>query len=107
MIDEKLGISEYLPKSGFIAFDEQMCAQLAHDLAKYYDGKIDPYRDWYPLGASTAFASLAMSAYHRRSSRVSEARSAMSRWYRGRSGAAAWSRQRASPQARASAAFSP
>ena len=27
--------------------------------AKYYDGKIDPYRDWYPLGASTAFASLA------------------------------------------------
>ena len=29
---------------------------LAHDLARYYDGKIDPYRDWYPLGASTAFA---------------------------------------------------
>jgi uncharacterized radical SAM superfamily Fe-S cluster-containing enzyme len=34
-------------------------SHLAHDLAKYYDGKIDPYRDWYPLGASTAFASLA------------------------------------------------
>jgi uncharacterized radical SAM superfamily Fe-S cluster-containing enzyme len=34
-------------------------SHLAHDLATYYDGKIDPYRDWYPLGASTAFASLA------------------------------------------------
>ena len=34
-------------------------SHLAHDLAKYYDGKIDPHRDWYPLGASTAFAALA------------------------------------------------
>jgi uncharacterized radical SAM superfamily Fe-S cluster-containing enzyme len=34
-------------------------SHLAHDLARYYDGKIDPYRDWYPLGASTAFAALA------------------------------------------------
>ncbi len=34
-------------------------SHLAHDLAKHYGGKIDPYRDWYPLGASTAFAALA------------------------------------------------
>jgi uncharacterized radical SAM superfamily Fe-S cluster-containing enzyme len=34
-------------------------SHLAHDLATYYGGRIDPYRDWYPLGASTAFASLA------------------------------------------------
>jgi uncharacterized radical SAM superfamily Fe-S cluster-containing enzyme len=34
-------------------------SHLAHDLARYYGGKIDPYRDWYPLGASTAFAALA------------------------------------------------
>jgi tetraether lipid synthase len=34
-------------------------SHLAHDLARYYEGKIDPYRDWYPLGASTAFAALA------------------------------------------------
>ena len=34
-------------------------SHLAHDLAKHSGGKIDPHRDWYPLGASTAFASLA------------------------------------------------
>ena len=34
-------------------------SHLAHDLARYYEGRIDPYRDWYPLGASTAFAALA------------------------------------------------
>jgi uncharacterized radical SAM superfamily Fe-S cluster-containing enzyme len=34
-------------------------SHLAHDLARHYGGKIDPYRDWYPLGASTAFAALA------------------------------------------------
>jgi hypothetical protein len=34
-------------------------SHLAHDLARYYDGKIDPYRDWYPLGVSTAFAAVA------------------------------------------------
>jgi hypothetical protein len=34
-------------------------SHLAHDLARYYEGKIDPHRDWYPLGASTAFAALA------------------------------------------------
>jgi hypothetical protein len=34
-------------------------SHLAHDLARYYEGRIDPHRDWYPLGASTAFAALA------------------------------------------------
>jgi uncharacterized radical SAM superfamily Fe-S cluster-containing enzyme len=34
-------------------------SHLAHELARYYDGKIDPLRDWYPLGAGTSFASLA------------------------------------------------
>ena len=34
-------------------------SHLAHDLARYYDGKIDPYRDWYPLGVSTAFSQVA------------------------------------------------
>ena len=34
-------------------------SHLVHDLAKYYDGRIDPLRDWYPLGSSTAFAALA------------------------------------------------
>ena len=29
-------------------------SHLAHDLARYYDGRIDPYRDWYPLGSATA-----------------------------------------------------
>jgi uncharacterized radical SAM superfamily Fe-S cluster-containing enzyme len=32
---------------------------LAHELARYYEGRIDPYRDWYPLGSATAFAALA------------------------------------------------
>jgi uncharacterized radical SAM superfamily Fe-S cluster-containing enzyme len=34
-------------------------SHLAHDLARYYDGRIDPYRDWYPLGVSTAFSQVA------------------------------------------------
>jgi hypothetical protein len=34
-------------------------SHLAHELARYYDGKIDPLRDWYPLGAGVSFASLA------------------------------------------------
>jgi uncharacterized radical SAM superfamily Fe-S cluster-containing enzyme len=32
---------------------------LAHELARYSGGKIDPYRDWYPLGVMTAFTALA------------------------------------------------
>ena len=34
-------------------------SHLAHDLARYYGGKIDPHRDWYPLGSATALAALA------------------------------------------------
>jgi uncharacterized radical SAM superfamily Fe-S cluster-containing enzyme len=34
-------------------------SHLVHDLARHYDGRIDPLRDWYPLGSSTAFAALA------------------------------------------------
>jgi len=33
-------------------------SHLAHDLARHFEGRIDPLRDWYPLGASTAFAAL-------------------------------------------------
>jgi hypothetical protein len=33
-------------------------SHLAHDLARHFEGRIDPMRDWYPLGASTAFAAL-------------------------------------------------
>jgi uncharacterized radical SAM superfamily Fe-S cluster-containing enzyme len=34
-------------------------SHLAHDLEHYYEGRIDPLRDWYPLGSATAFAALA------------------------------------------------
>jgi 7,8-dihydro-6-hydroxymethylpterin dimethyltransferase len=34
-------------------------SHLAHDLASYFEGKIDPYRDWYPLGAVGGFTALA------------------------------------------------
>jgi hypothetical protein len=34
-------------------------SHLAHDIARHYDGRIDPLRDWYPLGAGVAFAALA------------------------------------------------
>jgi hypothetical protein len=34
-------------------------SHLAHDLSRYYEGRIDPLRDWYPLGSATAFAALA------------------------------------------------
>ena len=34
-------------------------SHLAHDLANHFDGRIDPYRDWFPLGAMTWFTSLA------------------------------------------------
>jgi 7,8-dihydro-6-hydroxymethylpterin dimethyltransferase len=34
-------------------------SHMAHDLARYYGGKIDPYRDWYPLGAMGAISALA------------------------------------------------
>jgi uncharacterized radical SAM superfamily Fe-S cluster-containing enzyme len=34
-------------------------SHLAHDLARHYGGRIDPLRDWFPLGAGVAFAALA------------------------------------------------
>ncbi len=34
-------------------------SHLAHEFHRYFEGKIDPYRDWYPLGAMGAFTSLA------------------------------------------------
>lgn len=34
-------------------------SHLAHDLARWSDGKIDPHRDWFPLGAAGAFTILA------------------------------------------------
>jgi tetraether lipid synthase len=34
-------------------------SHLAHEFARYFDGKIDPYRDWFPLGSAGAFAALA------------------------------------------------
>jgi uncharacterized radical SAM superfamily Fe-S cluster-containing enzyme len=33
-------------------------SHMAHEFARYYDGKIDPYRDWYPLGAMGAISAL-------------------------------------------------
>src|SRR3989442_88326 len=32
---------------------------LAHELSRYYGGRIDPLRDWFPLGAGVSLASLA------------------------------------------------
>src|SRR5262245_41701186 len=34
-------------------------SHLAHEFARYFEGRIDPYRDWFPLGMAGAFASLA------------------------------------------------
>jgi tetraether lipid synthase len=34
-------------------------SHLAHELQRYSDGRIDPYRDWYPLGAIGGFTWLA------------------------------------------------
>jgi uncharacterized radical SAM superfamily Fe-S cluster-containing enzyme len=34
-------------------------SHLAHDLARHFDGKLDAYRDWYPLGAVGGFTALA------------------------------------------------
>ena len=34
-------------------------SHLAHELRDYFDGRIDPYRDWFPLGAAGGFAALA------------------------------------------------
>jgi hypothetical protein len=34
-------------------------SHMAHDMKEYYGGKIDPLRDWFPLGAFGAFSALA------------------------------------------------
>ena len=34
-------------------------SHMAHEMQRYYDGKIDAYRDWYPLGAMGGFTALA------------------------------------------------
>ncbi len=34
-------------------------SHLAHEFKGYFEGKIDPYRDWYPLGAMGSFTALA------------------------------------------------
>jgi uncharacterized radical SAM superfamily Fe-S cluster-containing enzyme len=34
-------------------------SHMAHEFQRYYQGKIDPYRDWFPLGAMGAFSALA------------------------------------------------
>jgi uncharacterized radical SAM superfamily Fe-S cluster-containing enzyme len=34
-------------------------SHMAHEMQRYYGGKIDPYRDWYPLGAMGGFTALA------------------------------------------------
>ncbi len=34
-------------------------SHLAHEFQRYYGGRIDPYRDWFPLGAMGAFTALA------------------------------------------------
>ena len=33
-------------------------SHLAHELHRYFDGKMDPYRDWYPLGAVGGFTTV-------------------------------------------------
>ncbi|MBX6366004.1 MAG: radical SAM protein [Gemmatimonadetes bacterium] len=34
-------------------------SHLAYELQRYFDGRIDPHRDWFPLGAAGGFAALA------------------------------------------------
>ena len=66
---DKLGGPAFQPVS-FTGRDEEIddatrhrqrytTSHLAHDLARYYGGRIDPMRDWFPLGAGGAFAALA------------------------------------------------
>ncbi len=66
---DKMGAVSFQPVS-FTGRDEEISdadrhaqrytiSHLAHAFAEYFDGKIDPYRDWYPLGAMGAFTWLA------------------------------------------------
>ncbi|HEU4565937.1 MAG TPA: radical SAM protein [Gemmatimonadaceae bacterium] len=65
---EKMGGPAFQPVS-FTGRDEEISdearlrqryttSHLAHDLRTYYDGKIDPLRDWFPLSVGTSFAAL-------------------------------------------------
>ncbi|MBI2402599.1 MAG: radical SAM protein [Gemmatimonadetes bacterium] len=67
--NDKMGGVSFQPVS-FTGRDEEITdedrhrqrytiSHLAHEFARFYDGKIDPYRDWYPLGAMGAFTALA------------------------------------------------
>lgn len=66
---DKMGGVSFQPVS-FTGRDEDISDQdrhrqrytishLAHELARCFDGKLDPHRDWYPLGAMGAFTALA------------------------------------------------
>jgi uncharacterized radical SAM superfamily Fe-S cluster-containing enzyme len=66
---EKVGGPAFQPVS-FTGRDEEISdaarhrqryttSHLAHELSRYYDGKIDPLRDWFPLGSGVSFAALA------------------------------------------------
>jgi tetraether lipid synthase len=65
----KLGAPAFQPVS-FTGRDEEISdelrrqrryttSHLAHELQRYYQGRLDPLRDWFPLGAGVAFAALA------------------------------------------------
>jgi uncharacterized radical SAM superfamily Fe-S cluster-containing enzyme len=65
---DKIGAISYQPVS-FTGRDESISdadrrrmrytvTHLAHDLARHFEGRIDLYRDWYPLGSIGAFTSL-------------------------------------------------
>ena len=67
--DDKMGGVSFQPVS-FTGRDEDISdedrrrqrytiSHMAHEMQRYYDGKIDPYRDWYPLGAMGGFTVLA------------------------------------------------
>ena len=71
MIDncERMGAVSFQPVS-FTGRDEGISdedrrrqrytiSHLAHELQRHFDGRIDPYRDWYPLGSLGAFTWLA------------------------------------------------
>ncbi|MFQ5890301.1 MAG: radical SAM protein [Gemmatimonadota bacterium] len=66
---DKMGAVSFQPVS-FTGRDEHISnedrrrqrytiSHLAHEFSRYFDGRIDPYRDFYPLGAMGAFTWLA------------------------------------------------
>jgi 7,8-dihydro-6-hydroxymethylpterin dimethyltransferase len=66
---DKMGGVSFQPVS-FTGRDEQISdeerrrkrytiSHMVHEFSRYYGGKLDPYRDWYPLGAMGAFGTLA------------------------------------------------